>query len=286
VAHRHGRAALPADRAGGRALSRRRTPERLPGLVDSHCHLQHPRYDADREAVIDRAVAAGIERILVPGWDVASSEAALALADRHPGLVHAAVGVHPHDAAAMDEAAWAGLERLVDDPRNRAVGEIGLDYFRDLSPRDVQRDAFERQLALAAARDLPILIHDRDAHRAVAAALAAWPGRRRARARGVLHAFSGSAAMATELTAAGFVLSFALPVAFRSSVGPREAAAAIATGTFVVETDGPYLGPDPTTNNEPTTALRVVAELERLRGTAAAELVAEVRATYDALVDR
>ena len=103
-------------------------PERLPGLVDSHAHLQHPRFDGDRDAVIARAVEAGIERICVPGWDLASSEGALELASRHPDIVDAAVGVHPHHAAEMDEPGWARLEALVADPRTRAVGEIGLDY--------------------------------------------------------------------------------------------------------------------------------------------------------------
>ena len=220
----------------------------------------------------------------MPGWDLASSEAALALAERHAPLIDAAVGVHPHDASDMDETAWARLEGLIADPRNRAVGEIGLDYFRNLSPPEVQRDAFARQLALATRHDLPVLVHDREAHADVTDALLEWPGRPNTRARGVLHAFSGSAAMAATLTEAGYLVSFALPVAFRSNRGPREAAARIHPGTFVVETDGPYLGPDPQRNNEPTTVLRVTAEVARLRGTESADLVDGVRAAYDQLV--
>lgn len=278
------RADLPAPRDGGGDLSRRRAPERLPGLVDSHAHLQHARFDADRDEVISRAVEAGLERILVPGWDLASSEAALELAERHPGVVDAAVGIHPHGAASMDEPAWARLESLVADPRARAVGEIGLDHFRKLSPPEVQREALDRQLALAAARGLPVLVHDRDAHDEIGAALLGWAGRPGHPARGVLHAFSGDAAMAARLTDAGFLVSFALPVAFRSAAGPREAARELRAGRFLVETDSPYLGPDREARNEPTTALRVVAELARLRGGDAADLVAPIREAYRSLV--
>ena len=272
---------LPAHRTGERRLSsRRRAPERLAGLVDSHAHLQHARFDADRDAVIDRAAEAGIERILVPGWDVASSEAALELAARHAPLVEAAVGVHPHHAAGLDEAGWARLEALAADASVRAIGEIGLDHYRDHSPRDVQRDVLERQLELAARRGLPILVHDREAHDAIADLLLAWAPRSSRSVRGVLHAFSGDRAMAERLGEAGFFVSFALPVAFRSAAGPRAAATALAAGEFLVETDAPYLGPDRALRNEPTTALRVVAELARLRGESAEALVGPLRAAY------
>lgn len=252
--------------------------------MDSHAHLQHERFDADRDAVIERAVAAGIERLLVPGWDLPSSEAALRLAERHAPLVDAAVGVHPHHAAAMDEDAWRRLAELIAHPRCRAVGEIGLDLFRNLSPPDVQRDAFARQLGLAADARLPVLVHDRDAHAEVSAALLGWPGRAGHAARGVLHAFSGDAGMAERLSSAGFLVSFALPVSFRSAAGPREAAAALPAGRFLAETDAPYLGPDRDRRNEPTTVLRVVGELARLRAMEPGSLVAPIRSAYAELV--
>jgi TatD DNase family protein len=252
-------------------------------LVDSHAHLQHARFDDDRDTVIERAVAAGIERILVPGWDLASSEAALELAGRHAPLVEAAVGVHPHHAAGMDEPGWEHLARLAADPASRAIGEIGLDWFRNLSPQPVQREAFARQLDLAAERDLPVLVHDRDAHADVTAALLAWRGRVGRTGRGILHAFSGDAEMATTLRDAGFLVSFALPVAFRSAAGPRAAATALEPGTFLVETDAPYLGPDRDARNEPTTVLRVTAELARLRGVEPSTLIAPIRSAYGLL---
>jgi len=229
-------------------------------------------------------VAAGIERILVPGWDIASSEAALELAERHAPVVVAAVGVHPHDAAGMDEAGWSRLESLLADPRCAGVGEIGLDYHRNLSPPDVQREAFGRQMELAAQRNLPVMVHDREAHADVTEALLAWRGRAGSGARGALHAFSGDESMALSLAAAGFLVSFALPVAFRSASGPRAAAAALLPSSILLETDSPYLGPDRERRNEPTTALRVATELARLRNTSPEAIAAEARASFDRLV--
>ena len=243
------------------------------------------RFDADRDEVLARAAEAGIERILVPGWDVPSSEAALELAARHAPLVEAAVGVHPHHAAEPDESAWQRLEALAAEPGVRAIGEIGLDHVRKLAPPDVQRDALDRQLELAGRRRLPVLVHDRDAHAEITETLLTWSARvgEASAPRGVLHAFSGGAPMAARLVAAGFLVSFALPVAFRSASGPRDAATALPGGSFLVETDAPYLGPDRERRNEPTTALRVVAELARLRGVEPATLVAPVRTAYERL---
>lgn len=253
--------------------------------MDSHAHLQHSRFEADRDAVIERAVAAGIERILVPGWDLESSEAALELAERHAPVIRAAVGVHPHDAASMDEAGWVRIESLAADPRCAAVGEIGLDYHRNLSAPDVQREAFARQLELAAGRNLPVLVHDRDAHADVAEALLAWRGRADSDARGALHAFSGDASMAISLAAAGFLISFALPLAFRSAMGARAAAEALPAAAILVETDAPYLGPDRERRNEPTAVLRVAAELAWLRNSTPETIAAAARSAFDRLVD-
>lgn len=230
---------------------------------------------------------AGIERILVPGWDLPSSEAALELAARHAPLVQAAVGIHPHDAAAVaaaGEAAWAHLESLVADARCVAVGEIGLDFYRKLSPPDVQRAVLARQLELAGRLGKPVLVHDRDAHSEITAALLAWPGGADRPGRGVLHAYSGDAAMATALAAAGFLISFALPVSFRSAIGPREAAVTLPSNAILVETDAPFLGPDPGRRNEPSTALRVAVELARLRGTDPQVIATTVGATYEQLI--
>ena len=251
----------------------------LPGLVDSHCHLQDPAFDADRDEVLARAAAAGVERLLVPGYDLASSRRAIELARQHPGVIRAAVGIHPHFVAEATEADWDQLAGLATASEVVAVGEIGLDFFRNLSPPETQRDAFARQLALAGEVGKPVLVHDRDAHAEIRSALHEWGG-----GSGVLHAFSGDAALALEMTAAGFLVSFALPVTFNSAGGPRAAAAAIPAGSFLVETDAPWLAPGGAgARNEPTTAVRVAIELSHLRGLPPEEVAADVRAAYDRL---
>lgn len=228
--------------------------------------------------MLARAVAAGIERMLVPGYDLPSSRAAIELARRHAGL-HAAVGIHPHFAGAATDEDWLELADLAGEPEVVAVGEIGLDYYRNLSPPDVQREAFQRQLELATTCRKPVIVHDRDAHDAIRAALLAWGG------RGVLHAFSGDAALATEMTAAGFLVSFALPITFSSAVGPRAAAAVVPDGSFLTETDSPWLAPGGAgARNEPITAVRVAAELARLRGTSPEAIAVDVSGAFDRLI--
>lgn len=228
---------------------------------------------------------AGIERILVPGYDLASSRGAVALAAAHPELIDAAVGIHPHFADQPSPADWDELAQLAAAPGVVAVGEIGLDFFRMRSPRPAQEAALARQLAMAAEVGKPVLVHDRDAHDAVRAALLAWPGPAGRLLRGVLHCFSGDAELATDLATGGYLISFAMPVAFSSAHGPRAAAAALPAGSFLVETDSPWLAPGGGgQRNEPTTALRVAAEIARLRKTTPQLIAAEVAAAYRILV--
>lgn len=247
------------------ALTRLIVPDRLPGIVDAHAHLQHEAFAGDLDAVLERARAAGLVRILVPGWDRASSEAALTLASAYPDLLDATVGIHPHYVAAATPADWEALEGMAADPAARGVGEIGLDFYRNLSPPDVQRDAFARQLDLAARVRKPVIVHDREAHDDITTALVDHaprvPG-----VPGIMHAYSGDAAMATAMTAAGYLISFALPVSFRANHGPRAAAAAVPATNLLVETDSPYLGISKDQRNEPTTVLRTAAVIAGLRG--------------------
>ena len=246
--------------------------------------MQDPAFDADREAVISRAVAAGIERILVPGYDLPSSRAAVALADTHPGLIDAAVGIHPHYADAPTGADWEELATLAADNRVVAIGEIGLDFHRNLAPRAAQQAALTRQLEIAAAVGKPVVVHDREAHDDVRAALLGWAGPGRD-IRGILHCFSGDAALARQLAGGGYLISFALPVTFSSARGPRTAAAELPDGSFLVETDSPWLAPGGgEARNEPTTALRVAAELARLRNTTPEAIGASTAAAYQGLV--
>ena len=209
----------------------------------------------------------------------------MALAAAHPELVDAAVGVHPHFSAAPTRADWDELGALAADPRVVAVGEIGLDFHRELSPREAQRAALERQLAMAAAAGKPVLVHDREAHDEVRTALLAWNGPGRNALRGVLHCFSGDASLAQDLAGGGYLISFALPVSFASARGPRAAAAALPEGTYLVETDSPWLAPGGGEHrNEPTTALRVAAELARLRGTSPEAIASQVAVAYRSLL--
>ncbi len=235
--------------------------------------------------MIERAREAGLTRILVPGYDLDSSRAAIALAQDHPDLIDAAVGVHPHFAAAPSAADWAELAVLAAHPRVVAVGEIGLDFFRNHSPRAAQEAALERQLSIAASAGRPVLVHDREAHEAVRRALLQWSGPTGRAIRGVLHCYSGDAPLALELAAAGYLISFALPVSFSSAHGPRAAAAALPDGTFLLETDSPWLAPGGAgARNEPTTALRVAAALARLRETTPEAVATSVATAYRALV--
>jgi TatD DNase family protein len=224
-------------------------------------------------------------RLLVLGYDLASSRDAIALAEAHPGLIDAAVGVHPHFAATPGPADWDELATLAGHPRVVAVGEIGLDFHRNRAPRAEQQEALARQLEIATAVGKPVLVHDREAHDEVRQALLAWPGPAGRALRGVLHCFSGDAGLALDLAAAGFLISFALPVTFSSAQGPRAAAAALPEGNYLVETDSPWLAPGGAgSRNEPTTALRVAAELARLRGTTPEAITARVADAYRRLV--
>lgn len=235
--------------------------------------------------MIGRARDAGVVRILVPGYDLASSAAAITLAEANPDLIDAAVGVHPHFADRPSAADWAELGVLAAHPRVVAVGEIGLDFFRNHSPRVAQEAALERQLSIAADAGRPVLVHDREAHDAVRSALLAWSGPPGCAVRGVLHCYSGDAPLALEFAAAGYLISFALPVSFSSAHGPRAAAAALPDGTFLLETDSPWLAPGGAgARNEPTTALRVAVALARIRGTTPEAIAASGAKAYRALI--
>lgn len=194
------------------------------------------------------------------------------------------MGIHPHYAGSLPAADWAAFETLATEPGVVAIGEIGLDFYRNLAPREAQLDALERQLDLAARLGLPVIVHDRDAHAEISGALLAWrgPGRE---LKGILHCFSSDAAMALRLNAAGFLVSFALPLTFSSAAGPRAAAAALPDGGFLVETDAPWLAPGGgQARNEPTTALRVATELARLRGATPEAISGSVARAYARLL--
>ncbi len=233
-------------------------------LVDSHTHLDTSRFHADRAAVIHAAVVGGVTRMVDPGCDLASSREALALAKAYPGVIFAAVGVHPHDATTYNEEVGALFQEMAREPEVVAIGEFGLDYFRMLSPREVQRAVFCTHLELARACNLPCIIHVRDSHDDVIELLREYGQG----LRGVFHCFSGDVAQAEEcLTFDGFMLSFAGPLTKQGNALP-EVARVAPLHRILVETDSPYLVPNPirAKRNEPLFVKRVAEKLAEIRG--------------------
>ena len=240
-------------------------------LVDTHAHLDMSRFQDDREAAIERARQAQVGAILNVGIDLESSRRAVRLAAEHDA-VYAAVGVHPHYARRLDGAALKSLTEMAQQPRVVAVGEIGLDFFRDLAPRDVQMRAFQAQLALATALGKPVIVHDRDAHEEILRTLESWAAELHssplAGRLGVLHTFSGDMSMAEQAIAMGFYLSISGPVTYQNEERLPEIVRAVPLDRLMVETDCPYLPPHPYRGqrNEPAYVRLVAEKVAELRG--------------------
>ena len=250
-------------------------------MIDSHCHLD--LCDGDAREVVAAAAAAGVTRMLSVGIDAAASRVAIDAAEAHPA-VFACVGRHPNGAAGFDDAAAQEIAELAAHPRVAAVGETGLDYYRDRAPRSDQRRAFEAQIDVARAVRKPLVIHVRDGAQATAGeALAETFELLRSRAAGVtviLHCFSARPASAEEAAEHGWVCSFAGNLTYPSAETLREAAARVPDDLLLVETDAPFLTPQPV-RGKPNVPANVVATAERLaevRGGSYAELDALVEA--------
>jgi TatD DNase family protein len=248
-------------------------------LVDSHAHLDGTEFDTDRVDVLARARAAGLTRIILIGlWrEPGGFGSALELARANPGFLFPTVGVHPHESAHVPPADWEELERLAADPHVVGVGETGLDYHYDHSPRPEQRAAFERQLTLALRLDKPVSVHLREAQEDSLAMLrtskvGAGPG-------GVIHCFSGDRKAAEAYLELGLMLSVSGIVTFRSAALLREAVAAIPLDRLLIETDSPFLAPVPFRGkrNEPAHVKLVAEKIAELKGLTA-DAVAEASA--------
>ena len=207
---------------------------------DSHCHLDPMRYGADLHDVLVRARAAGVTGMTVIGTRAVDSEAAADLADREPGIV-AAAGIHPNDVAEADADEWDRITRLVVSGRVAAIGETGLDWYREHSPRELQREYFDRHIRLAQKLALPLVVHTRESIRDTLDAL------REALMRGplviVLHSFTGTVAEASEAVELGCSLGFAGMVTFRSAANLREVVKGVPSDRLLIETDSPFLSP-------------------------------------------
>ena len=260
-------------------------------LIDAHCNLDDEAFAPDLDAVIARAESAGVGVIVTAGADVASSRAAVALAERYP-IVFAVVGIHPHHAASCDRQGLAAIRDLASRRKVIGIGEIGLDFhslqdasrYPDGAARATQEQVFSAQLDLAAELGKPVVIHDRDAHAAVMDILrrgAQWNAPTRlnapAKPRGILHCFSGDLAMAREAIDLGYLISFAGNVTFRNAPRLRALAGALPLAAIVVETDAPYLSPQRGARNEPANVARVAARLAELRN-GEPSLVAQITA--------
>ena len=269
------------------------TPRARLRLVDSHCHLQADRFGGDVDLVVRAARLAGVERILVPGWNVASSASALALADRVAGL-DVAAGIHPHDAADADEAAWGEIARLAERPQVVAIGETGLDYDRVFSPIESQLANLRRHLALGRDLGWPVILHcrsaagRRDAQDALLAELDAAGIGGGARPAAVIHSYSGPLDYGREVIARGFAISFS-GLAFRKGEeASADVAAQVPANRLLVETDAPYLSPPgaPRRRNEPEWVRITAAWVAEQRGLPPDGLGDALVASYEAAFDR
>jgi TatD DNase family protein len=232
-------------------------------LIDTHAHLQDESLYPEVKEVLERAATAGVETIICPGYDLESSRAAVKLAQLYP-QVYAAVGIHPHDADSLNDNTMAELYSLAREARVVAVGEIGLDYYRDLSPRDVQKKAFRAQINLAREVNKPIIIHDRDAHQEV---LDIVTQEKAGRNQGIMHCYSGSLPLAISFLKLGFYISFAGPLTYKNNRKTLEVAATIPMDRILVETDCPYLTPEPYRGkrNEPAYVVQTATCLAQVR---------------------
>lgn len=242
-------------------------------IFDSHTHLYWRSFDDDRTETLARARAAGVERLMVIGTDVDSSKAALELAHSDPNI-WASVGIHPNDLdpEQTDEAALAAIVELSRDERCVAIGETGLDYYWDRVPKERQLEGFRWHLELAAAVHKPVVVHSRDAHEDTKRVLQEFlggdhPG-------GVMHCFTMGAEEAVAYTALDMYISFSGVVTYPKNEGNRQAALAVATDRLLVETDSPFLPPQPWRGkrNEPAHVAHVVERLADLRGVSKEEL--------------
>lgn len=237
------------------------------GLFDSHVHLDDDAFAHDRDAVVQRAHGAGVGRMVTVGTDVASSRAAVGLAEQYAG-VYAAVAVHPHAAAGVQPQAYAELRALAGHPKVVAIGETGLDFGGRSAPADAQRDAFRAHLALARERRLPVIIHCRDAHADVLEILAG------AGTAVIMHAFSGSVEIVRECVSRGYYISLAGPVTFGKAHLPAAVAGEVPPALLLVETDAPVLTPHPHrgARNEPAYLRYIVERVAEIRGVRVEEL--------------
>lgn len=245
-----------------------------PLIIDSHAHLDDSRFKDDRNEVIERAKEAGVARLINIGADIESSYSALKLAEKH-SFIFAAVGVHPHDANEYNISVEKEIIEMAKSQKVVAIGEIGLDYHYDNSPRELQKQAFVSQLKVAASLDLPVIIHNREAHRDC---LDILQKENNDRQRGVFHCYSGSAEMVREVIEMGFYVSFAGVITFKNAKKAVQALQMVPLDRLLFETDCPYLSPEPYRGrrNEPAFIQLTIIKMAEVLGMEYEELCFKV----------
>jgi TatD DNase family protein len=258
-------------------------------LIDSHCHLQFAQFDDDRPQVLERAQQAGLSAIVVVGTDADASQRALALAEAHSNLF-ATVGWHPHQAAQFDDGERLALRRLAESPKAVALGEIGLDFYRRLSPAETQRVVFQQMLDMAGELLLPVVVHSRAAEDEVFAILSGWAAQVKGqwpqeRPLGVVHCFGGDLALALRYVQLGFLVSIAANVTYPNAGRLASVVAGLPLERLLVETDAPYLTPQSMRpqRNEPSFLVETIGRIAEIRAQTVREVAEQTSANAAAL---
>ena len=238
-------------------------------LFDTHAHVDDEAFSEDRETLLAELPSRGIALVMDPGCSLESSRHTVENARKYD-YIYAAVGSHPDAAQEVNEQVLEEYRKLVrENPKVKAIGEIGLDYHYEDNPREVQQKAFRAQLALARELDLPVIVHDREAHEDSMNIISEFP-----EVKGVFHCFSGSAEMARQLTAKGWYVGFTGVITFKNARRAVEAAAAVPLDRIVIETDSPYMSPEPFRGkrNDPSRVYRMAEKLAEIRGLTVEEI--------------
>jgi TatD DNase family protein len=245
-------------------------------MIDTHCHLSHRDFDDDRDAVLERCWENGVSAILEVGFSPETSGKAVEIARANPHRIRATVGIHPHEAGSVTDADWEAIVELSREPEVVAIGETGLDFYRNWSPREDQFAWFARQIRFAVKRDLPLIVHDRDAHDEVLATIRDAGG---GRARGVVHCFSGDLRVAGEAVALGFYLGLGGSITYWNPRKKGRMLAELPLDRILLETDAPWLTPKPEKGerNDPTRMTHVVDRLAESRGVPREEILHHTR---------
>ena len=258
-------------------------------LIDSHCHLQFPQFQDDRAQVLERAWQAGLSALVLVGTDADSSQQALALAEAHPNL-YVTVGWHPHQAVQFDHHGRLALRRLAESPKAVAIGEIGLDFYRRLSPPEDQEVVFQQMLDMAAELSLPVVIHSRAAEQETFAILSGWAAQVKGewpqeRSLGVVHCFGGDLALALRYVQLGFLISIAGNVTYPNADRLASVVAGLPLERLLVETDAPYLTPQSMRpqRNEPSFLVETIGRIAEIRAQTVREVAGQTSASAAAL---